>query len=771
MICHPIPRQSEKLHQKGNESMGATAVLVACLAYIAGLLVSSIAAANWALLGLGVAMALLVPRLGRLPRSRLMWGVAGAIALGAGFYLHFRTPQPAAQDISRWLVPEAQSTLQQTVTVHGQVESMPRQTRSGKAQFWLAVQAIEPEDAPPLIKPLAKQAATGTQVINKPSTSQQATGKLYVTVPRLQATGVYPGMKLHVTGSLYRPMPAANPGGFDFRQYLAREGCFAGMRGTQVDIPGQTLAGGLWQVQQRIVRSQVIGAGSPAGQLISSMALGKEAVDLPYDIKDAFCGVGLAHALAASGFQISLILGVVLTLTRRMAETIQAAIGALALMGFVLLAGFEPAILRAALMGGAVLLALLLGRKTKPLGVLMLVATGLLLWNPLWIWDLGFQLSFFATLGLLVTVPTLAQQLDWLPPAIGEAIAVPFAAALWTMPLQLHEFGIVSPYSLPLNVVVTPLISILSLGGMASAIGALVWPPLGSALAWVLQFPAGWLIAIVQTTARLPGNLYAVGMISMGLVVALYGLLTLIGFHRWWQRRWWLALALGVGLVVVPAWQVRASSFQASVLAAGKTPLLLIQDAGRTALIAPQGEEQMLDAATIRFTLQPFLDSQGINQVDWAISPSPPQLSPSTGLPSPVPIQSRLAVTRGQAIPFGASQAQLLSAEPNIIRFAFHRRRWLWLDTASVATQETWMHLNLGQTDVLWWPGTKLTPALLKRIQPQVAIASAKQVDSETTQQLGRLGTKLYYTGRDGAVEWARDGGFKTVLNPGDGRD
>jgi competence protein ComEC len=109
-------------------------------------------------------------------------------------------------------------------------------------------------------------------------------------------------------------------------------------------------------------------------------------------------------------------------------------------------------------------------RKVKLLGSLLVTATLLLLFNPLWIWDLGFQLSFLATLGLLVTVPPLIKKLDWMPPAIACLIAVPIAASLWTLPLQLYVFGVVPVYSIVVNMITTPLISVISISGIISAL-------------------------------------------------------------------------------------------------------------------------------------------------------------------------------------------------------------------------------------------------------------------------------------------------------------
>ena len=92
--------------------------------------------------------------------------------------------------------------------VRGEVESNPRLTRSQRGQFWLEATQLDevkndkgPADIP-----------------------KGVTGKLYVTVPILQATGLYPGQQIAVTGILYKPKAASNPGGFDFQKYLKQEG-------------------------------------------------------------------------------------------------------------------------------------------------------------------------------------------------------------------------------------------------------------------------------------------------------------------------------------------------------------------------------------------------------------------------------------------------------------------------------------------------------------------------------------------------------------------
>ncbi len=218
------------------------------------------------------------------------------------------------------------------------------------------------------------------------------------------------------------------------------------------------------------------------GQLVSSMILGSKAVDLPLDIRDSFVQTGLAHVLAASGFQVSLLLGIVLKLTNRLASRSQLVIGLGVLLTYLGLTGLQASIIRATLMGISVLIAMLTDNKVNSLGSLLLAATIILIFNPLWIRDVGFQLSFLATFGLIVTLPTLQTKLTWLPPTIATAIAIPVAASIWVLPLLAYVFHSLLFIVCPVNIVTTPLVTIMMLGGMISAVLALIMPILGTAL-------------------------------------------------------------------------------------------------------------------------------------------------------------------------------------------------------------------------------------------------------------------------------------------------
>ncbi|MEH2264705.1 ComEC/Rec2 family competence protein [Nostoc sp.] len=700
-----------------------------------------------------------------------IWLAAGLVGLLATLYFQWRVPQPGAKDISQFVPPGNSNNQEQLVIVRGEVASNPRLTRSQRGQFWLEATQID--------EVKNEKGSVGVP--------KGVTGKLYVTVPILQATGLYPSQQIAVTGVLYKPKAASNPGGFDFQKFLKQEGTFAGLIGRQINVLDRERKWGWWQIRERIVRSQVRWLGIPEGPLVSAMVLGSKAVDLPYDIRDLFVQAGLAHALAASGFQTSLILSVILQLTRRAKKGTQFTLGFLALIIFLSLTGFQPAVLRAVIMGFAALVGLLLKRKVKQFGSLLLAATLLLVFNPLWIWDLGFQLSFLATLGLIVTVPALVNRLGWLPPAIAALIAVPLAATLWTLPVQLFVFGVVPSYSLLLNVISTPLISIISIGGIISALVGLIWTQAGSFLAAVLHYPTDWLIKLVEFFSKLPGNSVAVGSISSWQLLAIYALIILVWLVPWWQRRWWVANVMAIALVFIPLWHSTNTLFRITVLESGTEPIVVVQDRG-TVTVINSGDE-----GTGRFTILPFLQQQGVNQINWAIATdfqrneSNAWLELLQRLPiknfyeySPNPensiatqaIQQELQkyqgsyqpMAVGQAVKTGSIVAQLINDQLPILQLQILDQNWLLVgNVKSKEVQQLVKNGSLSRPQVLWCAPQSLKDLVIA-LQPEVAIASSANFDPKVLSELNQSKTKLFFTGRDGAIQWTPDGQFEAFI-------
>jgi competence protein ComEC len=767
---------------------------VFCLVYLLGLLltalpwqINGISVGAIALPVLGLLAAILLPRWWRRGCKSWVWLTAGLIGGLAILYFQIRLPQPETQDISRIL--SSTNTAPAQFEVQGQIASSPRLTRSQRIQFWLNPTYAQATTDPAPSSPIASSPK------GSPTALQAVTGKLYVTVPLLQGTGLYLGQTVVVAGSLYLPKPATNPGGFNFQAYLAQSGGFAGLSGRQVSLlnDSQYTLPILPAIRRRIVRSQVRGLGVPEGPLVSAMVMGNKGVDVPYSLQDQFIRLGLAHVLAASGFQVSLLVGVVLTLSRRLAAQVRFGLGTGIVIAYVGLTGIQASVLRAAVMGLVALFALSTERKVKPLGSVLLAATVLLLFNPLWIWDLGFQFSFLATLGLLVTSPHLVKWFDWVPAAIAPLIAVPLAAYLWTIPLQLYVFGIVSLYSIPINILTTPLVTITSMGGMISALTALIYPPAGSILAWLFYYPTHLLVQLVAFGNRLPGNQFAVGTISPIQVVAIYGLFGLIWWQPRWQRYWGIAVALGISLVAIPVGYAQATLSQVTVLATAKEPTIVIQDRGRVMLVNSVREEEAA------FTVLPFFKQQGINRIDGAIAADSEAshlagwyrvskdipvkvLYKSPGFEQMVKLATRanptattlahpaqyLPLSVNQTVAIDAISTRLISSAPLVLQLQIHNQSWLLLGALPVADQQRLVAAKVLPTaQVLWWSGQGLTPQLLAQVQPDVAIA-ASTIPPQTATQLQKQGATVYSIDRDGAVQWNARQGFRATLASND---
>jgi competence protein ComEC len=733
---------------------------VICIAYPLGLLSTGVFGfppphPSWqqwtvAIGGLGIlslVAASFAPRLWRRGPGWPVWLVAGLVAILAVFYLQVRTPQPARDDISQLLTNKSGSRF---LTVTGKVLTEGRETESQRIRFWLAAEKVEYKS-------------------RKEQKKTQVRGKLYVTVPLKQGQEIYPSQRLAIAGILYQPKSPANPGVFDFKTYLAREGCFAGLKGFKVRKIGKP-AWGFWLLRERIVRAQVEGLGNQIGPLVSSIVLGQKAVDLPPKIRRNFTKAGLAHTLAASGFQVALLLGVIIPTLRGFTPQIQLAGGLGILILYICLTGFQPSIFRAGLMGAAALIGLVYNRKVRPLGALLLSGVLLLVWNPLWIWNLSFQLSFLATLGLMVTMPALQQRLNWLPSHLASAVALPLAASLWTLPLLMQTFSVISTYSIPVNIIATLLVTFISLLGAASAAIGIIFPFAGSGIAVLLYYPTLLLLKIVDLAVSLPGSYYAVGKLPLGIMALIYALMVVTWLNPWWQRRWWIVGLAILTLIIVPILSSRFLLSQVTFLATKSEPVIIIQDRGKIALINSGDRE------TAKYTILPFLAQQGINQIDCAIALNSPNkkdrgwseiknnlsirrsFSPSTISASefePLPL--------GNSIGMGETKIKLINSKPLVLQWQISNLT-SWLLGQKKLTE---MPPNLeGETSpqVLVWPGKVLPPAWLEIARPQVAIAVSRNVDFFTQQQLKTAGVKLYWTGREGAIQWTHQRGFQKVV-------
>lgn len=651
------------------------------------------------------------------------WLLSASLTLFGIVYLQMRIPQPSLNDISHLMT----TSKTQVVTVTGKVLSESRQTTNQKIQFWLASQQVSTSD-----------------------THQVVDGKLYVTLASSEKVTLHENQIITIKGILYLPKSSSIPGRFDFKAYLNRQGAFAGLKGFKIIELNQPPFG-LWLFRERIVNALRQGLGDTYGSILGSIVLGRQAVDLPPEIRELFIKAGLAHVFAASGFQVTLLLGIVLRLTRSFAPRRQLLIGISVLVFYVSLTGLQASILRASLMGMGALIGMSLNRKTYSLGSLVLAGTLLLLFNPLWIWDLGFQLSFLATFGLIVTLPTLLRWFDWSPPTIATIVTLPIAASVWTFPLLIYNFSIVLTYSILVNIITAPLITVISFGGMLSAGISLLLPSLGSLVASLFYYPIAVLLSIVLFFNNLPGSTYAVGKVPLGLMLLIYGLMILLWLNAWFRRYWFLSSLFILSILIVTVTYARLSLVQITVLDSVKEPIMIFQDRGKVILINGDDDE------AIKYTLLPFLIQQGINQIDTAISLK--YQADWTKLAKIISVKDTKHLAQNQEISLGDFKLSFI--QPDLVQLFFKEQKWFWVLSQTLSEKMTKKNLTY-KPDVLLWSSKNFDENWLKIIRPQAAITFNHYPNKSILNLLEKQQIQFYWTGKNEAIQWSLKKGIQS---------
>lgn len=234
---------------------------------------------------------------------------------------------------------------------------------------------------------------------------------------------------------------------------------------------------------------------------------------------------GLSHLTAVSGANCALVVGAAFWLVAlcRGGRRLRVVAAGAALVAFVVLVTPEPSVIRAAVMAGAAMLSLLLGRPSAGAGMLALSATVILIADPWLAATPGFALSVAASGALILLAPALATGLGrWVPPPLAVVISVPLSAQLVCGPIVAMFAEQQSLVGVVTNLVAAPAAPIATVIGLLACVtGGL--PGIADALAACAWLPAAWIATTAQVAADLPvGQLVLVpGPVSATLVAVL----------------------------------------------------------------------------------------------------------------------------------------------------------------------------------------------------------------------------------------------------------
>ena len=339
------------------------------------------------------------------------------------------------------------------------------------------------------------------------------------------------GNLVYVAGKVKPFEKAHNPGNFDSRMYYAKKGIYGSLWSSNLEVLSyemNEMAETLFQIKSTWSKQILEHMGERQGGLLIAMLMGEKS-NLETEYKELYQKTGMSHVLAISGLHISF-LGVGLyQLLRKMGCPFSVS-GMLAggiLLLYVFMVGVPVSAFRAFFMLILRIGADVFGRDYDAVTAYLLSASIVLLYEPLYALDAGFLLSYGAIAGILFVVPALEKILPkWCLKIKGFSVSI--AVSVMLFPLLIYFYSEISVYSIFLNLLVIPLMSIvLSLGVFGSLLGVL-WDTGGGIVLllckWVLIFLEG----VASLVTNLPFATIVFGMPSGFGIASYYMILFLI---------------------------------------------------------------------------------------------------------------------------------------------------------------------------------------------------------------------------------------------------
>jgi len=370
---------------------------------------------------------------------------------------------------------------------------------------------------------------------------------------------------------------------------------------------GSGILGAVFRVRSLLLQRLDAAMPPPQAGLLKATVLGDRS-GLSPEMNQAFLDSGTYHILAISGLNVSILAGAVFGLLRllRASPRFAALASALLVTAYGALAGASASVVRATVMADVYLLAVILDRRGDLLNSLALSALVLLWWNPRLLFDVGFQLTYLATLGIVLILPRSQSGLARLPWMLRwplESVVITLAATGMTLPILASAFNRFAPVGVLANMPIVPLSGLITTLGTAASAVFLVTP---AGLPW-LNGLNGWLVDLLFGTARWfaawPWSTLRVYTPTPGMLLAYYAVVAaclLIRPARATEdepaprRRWasWLAVACGLLLLL----QVMLRLYPPEGTPAIRLTLLDVGEGEAIFLEMPGGRRMLVDA-------------------------------------------------------------------------------------------------------------------------------------------------------------------------------
>jgi competence protein ComEC len=476
-----------------------------CLFFIIGIFIRSVFSIDWLIIYLILLGALSFFILGYYNKYWFVLGLGGIFLVLGVFLYQINLPLKTAEQIHYY--------NEQQVEFRGIVSKEPDQ-RQDRVKLEIKVQSV---------------------LVN--GQWRSVSGKVLVT------SYLFPefsyGDQLELVCNLQEPEQIND---FAYDKYLARYDIYSLCYYPKIKLlandQGNLILANIYKAKNYFTRQINKILPEPQASFLAGLLIGAKK-SIPPDLMEVFNQTGTTHIIAVSGYNVTIIATFLLLFAQNLGLSRKKAFWLIIiiLIIFVIITGLQASIIRASIMGALVLLANYLGRLSKIRNALVLAAALMLIVNPnILVYDLGFQLSFLATLGLIYFNPILIKvckvekfiKSKSLKIILSDYFLTTMSAIILTTPLILYNFGKISVIAPLANILILPFIPIAMLLGFIAGILALISTQIGWALGWSVWLVLTYIIWILQKLANLHWAYYEFAKINLWLMIGLY--LIIIGF-------------------------------------------------------------------------------------------------------------------------------------------------------------------------------------------------------------------------------------------------
>ncbi|MHB8651611.1 MAG: ComEC/Rec2 family competence protein [Minisyncoccota bacterium] len=324
------------------------------------------------------------------------------------------------------------------------------------------------------------------------------------------------GDRVRVTGKLALPASFKGDNGrmVDYPRTLAVQGVGYVMAFPRIEKigagGGSRIIGLLYGVKHAFLASIGRSVPEPEGALVGGVLLGTR-TSMGQRLLDTLRNAGVLHVIALSGYNVTIVAEAFMRAFSFLPRVTLAAFGGVGIVSFVLMTGASSTAVRASIMALLVIVARLTGRPYDLLRGLIIAGVGMVVWNPYTLlYDLSFQLSFLATLGLIVLAPRLERRFTGVPQVFGirSILASTISAELFVLPLLLFSLGNASIVGVATNLFVLPIVPLLMLTGALAGMFGLISAPLGVAFGFLAYACAAYFLFVAGWFGSLPFALF-----------------------------------------------------------------------------------------------------------------------------------------------------------------------------------------------------------------------------------------------------------------------